>query len=287
MSNQSTNIGLLYICAGDHQLSDAIQSVKSAKKAMPNVETALITDAQSPPACFDTSITKNRLEYSFIDKVRYITETPFENTLYLDADTRIYDDISELTSILDKYELAAAHAPGRRTEPAIDQDEIPAVFPEYNTGVILFRRTDKILDLFESWLNQYDSMIQDEHQNIGDQPAFRKAAWFSNIHIYTLPPEYNCRTVYPGVVGGDVKIVHGRHRNVNRIEQKLNAPTEIRAHYTSWGRFKVVEHPTSAPQLIVRSIVRDGFRPTVRKIYKKIKYDDPYYEDDSSSPNRD
>ena len=287
MSNQSTNIGLLYICAGDHHLSDAIQSVKSAKRAMPSVETALITDAQSPPACFDIAITKNRLEYNFIDKVRYITETPFENTLYLDADTRIYDDISELASILDRCGLAAAHAPGRRTEPAIDQDKIPDVFPEYNTGVILFRRNSKILGLFDSWLNQYDRMRQDEHQNIGDQPAFRKAVWGSDINIYTLPAEYNCRTVYPGVVGGDVKIVHGRHRNVNRIERKLNAPTEIRAHYTSWGRFKVIEHPTSAPQLIVRSVVRDGLRSAARKIYKKIKYDDPYHGDNSRSPNPD
>ena len=61
-----------------------------------------------------------------------------------------------------------------------------------------------------------------------DQPAFRRALWESTLSFYVLSSEWNCRTIYPGRLVGQARILHGRHADPERLAAALNARPGIR-----------------------------------------------------------
>ena len=68
---------------------------------------------------------------AFLDKIRNISQTPFERTIFLDTDTCVIANIGELFDLLQRFDVAAAHAPGYtkariRTNPRRFTTSIPA-----------------------------------------------------------------------------------------------------------------------------------------------------------------
>jgi hypothetical protein len=269
MKESASGPGILWISGDDKYLQEVKISARSAKKLIPDIQRALITDSERMKNhdLFDKVIVKENILNGFIDKVRYISDSPFDHTLYVDTDTYFCKDVSEMFDLFEKFHLAAALAPGRETGQ-INRDSCPESFPEYNTGVILFDNSKIVIGLFEKWLEIYKKEYI--KKDAGDQPAFREAAWMSDINIHTIPSEYNCRTVYPGAAGDEVKIIHGRHRNMEKIKNKLNASGRLRVHYVNWGQFKVFEHPHTHLQILLHSAVRDGIGSTFLKICNRI-----------------
>jgi len=109
------------------------------------------------------------------------------------------------------------------TKSTHQMPECPAAFPELNTGVILYRQSDSVNNLFQSWIRIYQAQLQSDRPPLHDQPAFRQAIFESEINLSILPPEYNLRTVMPMFIGGNakVKILHGRQPSINNIQQQL------------------------------------------------------------------
>jgi hypothetical protein len=119
---------------------------------------------------------------------------------------------------LQRYDIAMAHAPMRQTGPV----DVPASFPEFNSGVIAYRMNDRTRSLLESWARFYEEQVSRTGQ-IDDQPALRRALWHSDAKIAVLPPEYNFRFVLPAFAGrGKVKILHGRHPNLPNLGKLVN-----------------------------------------------------------------
>ena len=153
-----------------------------------------------------------------------MTDTPFDQTLFLDSDVYVFDKLEEVFILLDKYDMAMAHAPFRQF---IELNEVPSSFSEFNTGVILFNKSEKIFAFFSEWLLNFYQLNCKR-----DQPAFRKAIYDNNdIRHYTLIPEFNCRFNMIGYVCDNVNFLHGRAKDITAIERAINERIEPRVHF--------------------------------------------------------
>jgi len=114
--------------------------------------------------------------------------SPFERTLYLDADVFVMTDVTELFSLLDRFDIALAHDQERNSahSAAIWRRPFGACFPQFNSGVIAFRKTAAVTTLLNAWREA----VRDNDMK-RDQSALRELLWHSDLRIATLPPEYN------------------------------------------------------------------------------------------------
>ena len=194
--------GFVYIATGEKYVDEAIRSAKSLHRCMPEAKTTLFTKGAEKnsflPGPFDNVCELKDVHYSCLDKMYPLSETPYEKTIYLDTDTHICESIEELFDVLDRFDIAAAHAPFRVQYPL---HNIPEAFPEMNTGLIAFRKSDKALQVMRKWPEYYLEQKNSSRKPRHDQHSFRRALYESEAQISVLPPEYNFRTIFPGFVG--------------------------------------------------------------------------------------
>ncbi|MCB9079345.1 MAG: hypothetical protein H6631_17220 [Anaerolineaceae bacterium] len=219
-----TSKGVIYIATGKTYIDEVTTSVASLKTKMPHIPITLFTDQGKNSPHFDQVI-KIDPTSGFEVKVQYMSQSPYDYTLFLDSDTYICDDVSDLFTLLDRFDIAAAHAPFRAV---CTVDGVPETFPELNTGVLLYKKTSQLESMLSEWLNLYK---QYQDSKYPDQPAFRQALYESNLRIAILTPEYNCRFIFPGYAHGAVKLLHGRHLKLPRVASTLNETMEPRIHY--------------------------------------------------------
>ncbi|WP_436344040.1 hypothetical protein [Natronorubrum sp. FCH18a] len=226
--------GVVYIATGEEYVREATMSAKSLKDHMPNIKISLFTDVYMDIEYFDEIhlIEDTRGDYG--DSILQPEMVCYERTLFIDTDTYITDDISELFCLLDVFDVAAAHNPGNRTtseDRGYPAQNVPESFPLYNTGVLVLKRNESVFDLLTNWKSIYQEHVSKTESAL-NQPAFREALYHSDVQIATLSNEYNCRVRYGGSTGfltSDVKIVHGRHpENLAEIAKLLNSKSGMR-----------------------------------------------------------
>ena len=208
--------GIFYVATGAACRAEAVLSARSVKAVWPEIPIAIKTDAPVDPDCFD-QIDLISDGPDNLAKVRHLAETPFERTLFLDSDTYCLHPMSELFTVLDRFDLAAAHEAGRYatrwegdTEVFIRDPDLPECFPEYNTGVMAFRRGPEVFKTFARWLALSEEARRAPIPHTQDQPSFRRAIHESGLRVAVLPPEYNFRLVCSGYARGPIKLIHGR-----------------------------------------------------------------------------
>ncbi len=182
--------GVLYIATGEGFARAANGSALSVREQMPGVAIDIFTDR---PEC---------LEPGLFDRVEEITDphrrskvdclprTRFERTLYLDTDTRVVADIREAFGVLQRFDIALAHAHSRNRSSHVEEwrKPLPPAFPQLNGGVILFRATPRIAAFLEAWRAAYHTAGFEK-----DQTTLRELLWESDLRLHILPPEYNVR----------------------------------------------------------------------------------------------
>lgn len=188
--------GVLYIAAGASHIRAALGSARSVRKTNPGLPIHLFADRQQQNVNLDSRTTPftsfgNLASPHRRSKVEYVDQTPFQETLYLDTDTRVLCDLSDTFDLLGQFDIALAHA--HKRELVREQDEqgssrIPRAFPEFNSGVIFFKSNPETATVFRSWKQRFQGT-----ESTRDQPSLREALWSSNLRIATLPPEYNVR----------------------------------------------------------------------------------------------
>ena len=181
--------GIIYITVGQGYTQQAMASAESVKAHSSGIKVYLFTDQPGIKSPYVDGIAMVENPHSR-SKIDYLHQTPFDRTLYLDADTRIVADIDGLFDILDRFDLAVAHA-HQRNHFATQQPwriSIPDAFPQMNGGVLLFKRSALTLKLLKDWQKAY-------HENAfcKDQVTLRELIWLSDLRIAILPPEYNIR----------------------------------------------------------------------------------------------
>jgi hypothetical protein len=273
--DQLMSKGVVYIATGQKFIDEACNSAASLKSVMPNMPSTIFCDEQSVSAHFENVIPINAARFGFIDKIINMSSSPYDYTLFLDTDTYVCEDLTDLFAVLEMFDIAVAHAPYRAVYQVAG---VPDSFPEFNAGVVLFKKSPKIMTMFSEWRNLYERDSKKELQwlhplgktmfkgYINDQPTFREALYLSNLRIATLTSEYNCRFNFPGFVHHKVKILHGRHKDLQTIERAINAQVGPRAYIMSFGTLRVFSHPQPSEQMIsqIRSSLQiRGFWQTV------------------------
>ena len=240
----SMSNGVIYIASGNSYLEQAAESAKSVKKHNPDIQTTLFTDEHYSSDYFDSVITQKERLSAKGDSILKHHHFIYDKNIYLDADTRVCDDITGLFELLDKHHIAAAHNEARSWYHSEVYEEnnidIPDAFPEYNTGVLAFRDSNKVRKFFKNWSDHYSSI--DYNRN---QPSFRTALYQNEIKIATLPPEYNFMTHTIGFASGDVKILHQGTSNedLSEWEDILNSVSGKKV--TTWERYPCRVVPNS------------------------------------------
>ena len=119
-----------------------------------------------------------------------LPHTPFGRTLYLDCDTRVVGDLADLFGVLNNFDLAIAqvvrwHKPNYQRRWRLT---VPMSFPQYNGGVLLYRRSPRMIALLEQWRQDYH-----EAGFHADQVTLREILWTTDARYCALPPQYNVR----------------------------------------------------------------------------------------------
>ena len=144
----SAREGVLYVATNDALFVDhAAVSARSVRRAAPTLERRLLTNLPVAPGGDSTKSCRSSSGDGHLDKTRYLRELPFEKTLFLDADTYVGGGLEQIFELLERFDVAAAHAPNRSP---VDVG-LPVSFPELNTGVLAIRRNRRTRRLLARW----------------------------------------------------------------------------------------------------------------------------------------
>lgn len=205
--------GALYIITQNPRYVDLLfQSAASLKSAMPELPITVFSEFPVESRLFEKVVLVKPSGAGFFDKCELMRDSPYERTLFIDADTSVVRPIPELFSLLDQFDCAATHEEYTNTDwhNQYPRPDIPSSFPEFNTGVLMLKRSDRTTRLLEQWGKLYrEHLASHPDQPINDQPFFRVAAFYGDVRIATLTREYNCKFRGQGYLNGEVKIAHG------------------------------------------------------------------------------
>lgn len=196
--------GAIYVATGERYVDATIRSAVSLRKVMPNIRIALASD-QPAPDPFDDEL-RVPPDDGYRAKILALKRSPYRRTLMLDVDTHVVKDLSELFVILDRFDIALAHAPNRIMLPL---DDVPDSYPEFNTGVIVLKHSRVVQRLLKDWLEEYDRLAPRRPPS-RDQASFRRVSYYSSkLRIATLVPKFNLRFNMAGFINKSVRVLHG------------------------------------------------------------------------------
>jgi hypothetical protein len=238
------NQGVIYIATGRKYIDEALKSAASVKAANPSIHVTAFSDARIDSPHIDNTLIIDGASQraprpiavvtdakkiqavgqskGMLNKVYYMGRSPYERTLFLDSDTYVAGDIAHLFSVLDRFDIAVAHAPYRSPRQPAERRrfyEISPAFVVMNTGVVLFKRSERSDAFFSEWLR----LCQEEYNDCNDQASFRTALYHSDLRIATLPPEYNYRFRKRLCINGSIKILHGRDPDLAAVARQADA----------------------------------------------------------------
>ena len=129
-------------------------------------------------------------------KLFAFTATPYDKTLYLDADAYPCADFhwlrKELSPAIERYDIMATHSSFRKG--------MPHALHWLNAGVIAFdNRSSRATAVFHQWLRSYEEKLSASSEILTDQRLFNEAVLASRARSFVLPPEFNCKSNYKSV----------------------------------------------------------------------------------------
>lgn len=220
--------GAIYIITKDERYVKLLEaSAASLKRVMPDLPITVFSQFSLSSAHFDKIIPVSTEGDGFYDKARLMLDSPYDRTLFLDADIYVAEPVTELFALLDRFDFAATHEEYLNTDWFNDypRPDVPMSFPEFNTGVLAFKRSSNMHQVLQEWSRLYNEFLKnDPNSAINDQPFFRVAAYHGDARIATLGREYNCKFRGQGYLNGPLKVLHGHVKfkmNLRHIEKVL------------------------------------------------------------------
>jgi hypothetical protein len=270
-----SNTGVYYIATGEQFVQEAEMSARSVRDAMPDIPLAIATDV-TPNFEFDHTINISKPKHGFADQIDNLYRSPFDKTIHFDTDIYVDSDITDLADLLNQFDIGAAHNHNRE---AYDPPGVPDSFPEYNTGVVIYRNNEEFRSFTHEWKENYTELVAEN--NMQNQPSFRKTLYESELRIATLTPEYNCMVRYPGHIKNNIKIAHSRLLDIQtpgapksvNVEKSIKILNKYKGHrlYVPDGENGVSvlfgRLPKEAPiqKKAINSIRTDGIIFTVKQ----------------------
>lgn len=226
--------GVLYIAFGEKWRKETIKSIKSLKKVSPNIKVAVVTDSVWDDAPLpDEFIVREELENKggiTRSKTAYMRESPFEETLFLDTDTIVSEDISEIFGLLQYYDFGVYFR-----GPILREEKGLYFHPQCNSGVILFKMNQKVVELFDIWESHYEKTrlealknktISDDH-GIRDQRQLAIAIAKSSVRVVSLDVSMNFHIIDNILTYSPPKIYHGRIENMDLLHNEVTCDWNI------------------------------------------------------------
>lgn len=212
--------GYLYVATGEKHRRECLRSVESLKRHVPGAHVTLVSDEPFRHPLLDDVRVVPVETNPYLFKIAGFRHTPYQKTFFVDTDTWFCDACEELFVLLDYYDWCIAHCPNDHFDVLDAYDNIMQGYYAYNTGVVLFQKNEHTDQLIDSWYKAYSTHL---HQYPHDQPALMEALLYTSVKLYVLQTIYNARTPYPtAFIEKPVKIIHGRHRNYEKIARRLN-----------------------------------------------------------------
>jgi hypothetical protein len=229
--------GFLYAATGEKWVREAMASAAQLRRVNPDIPSILFTNLPEIVAGgpFDeVRVVPDQPWVKTEVKLWAVNRSPFDRTVFMDTDTYACDDVSDLFTVLDRFDFAAVPVPLRLSKRSnhADPADIPDAFQSMNGGLFSWRWNEHTRALFQSWWDLYQADKPSAGDSLMDQPSLRVALWRSQCQILFLPPEFNMRTIrykaQPTTAVGPIRIIHGRPKDFPALERRWNARTEPR-----------------------------------------------------------
>jgi len=232
--------GAIYVLTQNERYVDlALQSLASLKRAMPDLPVTVFSQFPLNSPLVERVFRVQPTRDGFYDKTKLMQESPYDRTLFVDADILVVEPFSELFGLLDRFDCAATHEEYVNTDwfNRYPRSDVPSSFPEFNTGILLFKRSTQMDGVLKEWEALYAQFLEEKpDQQINDQPFFRVALYNSDARVATLTREYNCKYRGQGYLNGPVKLLHGHvdfqfdPRQLSQAARALNASNKPRVY---------------------------------------------------------
>lgn len=248
----TNNRCVFYIADQPRYVEEARNSAKSLKDTTPDTDAILFfggirANEFQGIAPFDKVIKAHYdIESEFfylkhtewmVSALQELRELNYEFAIFADTDTYFCSDISEAFRMLSRFDMLGAHAPGRKTTETTNGVISNSIFPEINIGFLPMILNERVIMMWAEVLARYKEYSWIYKNN--DQGPLRDVLieWIvdENIVFHTLPPEWNCRFNFPCMVAGEVKVLHGRHKDLAYMANKINKEKGMR----SWRSGKI------------------------------------------------
>ena len=207
--------GIVFFAWGDDWIERAAACIRESK--LPEYPVFLVTDATSDTKALPKKVEVVRLAFQLSGKARkaeLFARSPaqIDTALFIDADTRVVDDISLGFDKAEQHGIAIAPAPHYSLADFRDFRQVmnaEAVTPRgqvvYNTGVIFATpHRPEVRAVFDQTL-KLAQKYQDKVWN--EQPYFSLAMEMLKFNPYTLSPSFNHRG-FGELISGSIRIWH-------------------------------------------------------------------------------
>jgi len=197
------NRGVLYIVWGEKIEPLLQRSIASVRRFYPSMPVEVVRGTEDPVRGLQ-------------QKSRMISHTPFETTLFLDADTVVLGNLDYAFDRAEEFGLACCicECPWTRRYGAIEGDNI-----EYNTGVLFF--SEQARPVFEAWQTMApdcpsrSTWTTSDNRPRGlefdDQASFARAVRACKFNPHVLPLNWNLRPMFHRNFFAPVKVWHDPH----------------------------------------------------------------------------
>ena len=187
--------GFLYIAFGESFTRESLMSIKSLKRYN-DEPVALYTDQEPTPDFEGLVDVYGKIEPQHIRaKVDFVGMTPFKKTVYLDSDTLIKRNISDMFDVLDRFDVGLVHDYARKrlkySKLIPEYERIPYAFSEFNGGLMAYNASNETREFLDKWKSYFYKYYK--QTNCWDQVSLRVSLWESSAKIHTFPFEYNIR----------------------------------------------------------------------------------------------
>lgn len=199
--------GIFYVAYGEPARECAVRAITSAKRYLPDVPVALVSDA--PLGAGEDIYIEHKDEdiggRSVKTQIYDLAPAEWDYVLYLDADTEIVSsDVRFFFDLLvDGWELVfcinpAAYVLAREMRRPDNQEELKETFQQIGTdeilqlngGVFAFRRNKRTATLIRAWHSEW------QRYGARDQAALDRALYAQPVRLYVLGNEWNTVTRY-------------------------------------------------------------------------------------------
>jgi hypothetical protein len=234
--NKPEDCCFVYVATGEGYVREALHSGETLRRHHPEIPIYLLTDCPPKEAGPFTKVLRPRglIGHSPIDKL-LAYEAPHERVVFLDTDTHVLGDLTSIFGVLDTFDIALLQEVSRGWD--YELPGVPLAFPEFNTGVVAFRKSEEMKAFFDDWrLNfaRFRGNLANRGASLANQPSLRYTLFHSRMRVATLPSEYHFLGDYPNYIMWKALLLHGRG-NYERMARQVNEQMGYRAYVPELG----------------------------------------------------